>query len=213
MRIFIRRYLMPRLAAIFIFVLLFTLSACDEKLPVYVEPANVLVGSITSPQSGSDYNISVFEKYWRTPDSITHRYPSVTFNGLNVLGLEITVRNIYNDVVSDSTFVGGYVKIWDPIDQANVITHLIKRTDLSPNPDVLTINPGGFVKLKVDCKLRNDDGKYIWLDKPYSEIDGAYSPIPFRVKAYVRLYKKLGYTVTSEMTINLAVKANKDYGP
>jgi hypothetical protein len=213
MGIFKRKYLIHRLATIFIFVLLFTLSACDEKLPVYVEPKNVLVGSITSPQNGSEYNISVFEKYWRTPDSITHRYPSVTFNGLNVLGLEITVKNIYIDVVSDSTFVGGYVKIRDPIDPNNVVTYLIKRTDLSPNPDILNINPGGFVKLKVDCKLRNDDGKYIWLDKPYSEIDGAYSPIFFNVKAYVRLYKKLGYIVTPEMTINLVVKGTRDYGP
>jgi hypothetical protein len=213
MRIFQRNYLVLRLVSICIFVLLFILSACDEKLPVYVEPANILVGSVTSPQSGSDYSISIFENYWRATDSITHIFPSVTFNGLNVLGLEITVKNIYNDVVSDSTFVGGYVKIWDPIDPTNVVTHLIKRTDLSPNPDVLNINPGGFVKLKVDCKLRNDYGKYIWLDKPYSEIDGGYSPIAFKVKAYVRLYKKLGYTVTPEMTINLVVRANRDYGP
>ncbi len=194
-------------------VLSVVFQACEESLPEYIEPKNIVIGNITSPGDGSNYSISVFEKYWGTPDPITLRYPSVTFIGLNAIGLEITVKNIFNDVVSDSTFVGGYVKIWDPIDPENIVTQLIKKTDLSPNPDVLTLQPDQFVKLKVDCKLLNDEGRYIWLDKPYTEIESAYSPIPLKLKAYVRLYKKLGYAVTPEMSINLIVTGKRDYGP
>lgn len=197
-----------------VFLLFFLLSvpSCEESLPDYVEPKKVLVAKITYPLDSSSYAISVFENY-STLDPETGTKPRVYFIGSDAIGIEVRVTNTYDEVISDSAFISGYVKLIDPANDENVVTHTIKKTDLTPIFDVIQIKPNGFVTLKIDCKLRNDEGKYIWLDKPYTEIESIYSPIPLKLKAYVRLYKKLGYVVTPEMNINLIVSGKRNYGP
>jgi hypothetical protein len=192
-----------KLKRLYIFtVLLFTLlyPGCEETLPVYSEPQNILTGKIIEPTDGASYEISIFENHRWEP-------PLTQFVGDSTIHFRLEVQNVYNDVIEDSTYVSdGYVKLWDPSRPENYVTHYIKIVNLNRHSDVLTIRPGDKVWLDVNCRLLCDNGYFFWNGKRYIENPIGfitYDPIRLVGKAYIRLYKKLGMVVTPELSFNL----------
>ncbi len=182
--------------------------SCEESLPEYKAPENVLTSSIIVPADQSNYNLQITELYSTYP-------PRVIFSGTSTLMVRLRVKNIYDDVIEDSAFVGGYVKIQDLNDEDNFVIQNIKYADIKPFPgklgEIIRIRPNEQFDIDVECKYVNENGLHLWRNKEFVESPPgqySYSPIPLKIKAYLRLYKKLGMIVSNEIVINLSVKAS-----
>lgn len=192
---------MKNILYLFLTGLIVFIPACDELLPEYTEPANVLIGKIVQPVENATYPIVTHED---------HRYepPAISFRGDSTINFRLEVLNTYEDVISESTYVSGYIKIWPATDKDNEIIQNIVTYNLNQYSPVLVIPVGGKVYLDVKTKFRNTEGDYIWLGKSRVEYPigtVTYSPIRLKVKAYIRLYKKLGLIVTPEMNFTLSI--------
>lgn len=195
------------------FILLFSLNffSCDESLPEYKAPENVLVGSIIVPADQSVYNLQISELYNTYP-------PRVVYSGASTIMIRIRVKNIFDEVLEDSAMVGGYVKIQDLNDEDNFVIQNIKYSDIKPFPgklgEIIRIRPNEQFDVDVECKYLNENGLHLWRNKDYVESPPGfvtYDTIPLKIKAYLRLYKKLGPVITNEIVIYLNVKASVYY--
>lgn len=185
--------------------------SCDESLPEYKEPQNVLMSSIINPIDGSTYNLNVTENHATEP-------PRVTISGSSTLMVRMRVKNNYDEVIEDSAYVGGYIKIEDVTNPGNFIIQNIKYTDVKPFPgklgEIIRIRPGEQFDVDVECEFKNTDGIYIWLGKESIEQSSGYvtyKVFPLRIRGYLRLYKKLGPIISQSIIINLAVAAKVYY--
>lgn len=192
---------------ILVIIILFNIIyvGCDETLPEYKEPPNILTGAIFSPVNSSTITFNVRE-FYRDPSG----QPIVTFYGVDSMILRLEVENIYDTPIKDSTEIGGYIKIWDPIYPENIAYAPFSRNSLSPYTDYLTIDTGKTGKkfLKTGWKLKLQDGAYIWFGKradDYPNNRVVYGPFILKAKAYIKLYKKLGLIVTKEIEFKLEI--------
>ena len=186
------------------FILVFFLPACDETLPEYQAPPNVVIGGIIQPGSVGAYRFNIVERFPTSP-----QFYKVIFVGIDSLIFRFEVQNVYEEVIEDKADVGGYVKIWDPILPDNYATVPLTQSSLTPNRDTLRIRPGDKAWLRTTWKkLMYDDGSWPWVGKPnedYGEGRIRYKPITLKAKAYIRLYKKLGFVVTPEINFTLDI--------
>ncbi|MDI6802528.1 MAG: hypothetical protein QME58_01625 [Bacteroidota bacterium] len=179
-------------------------QACDETLPEYKSPPDILTAKITVPDSGSSYYFSIREYY---PDP-TWR-PRVTFYTPDSIMFRFEVKNIYDKVISDSSDVGGYLKIWDPVYPDNIAIVPFTNSSLSPYKEILEIKPDENIWLKASWKkLLLQDGSYVWIGKQADDTPDyriRYRPILLKAKAYIKLYKKLGIVVTPDIEFKLDI--------
>lgn len=185
-------------------LLLVVLPSCDESLPEYKEPPDVLIGKIITPDSASVFRFNIQERY---PSD--DRYYKVIFYGNDSIIFRFEIQNVYKKVIEDKTDIGGYVKIWDPLLPQNFATVPLNRSSLVPYRDTLQIRVGEKVWLKSAWKkLRFDDLTYAFRGKPSENyINGKirYRPIQLKAKGYLRLYKKLGFVITPDITFSIDV--------
>lgn len=189
----------------------FIFTSCEESLPEYKPPENILVASILVPADQSTYPLRVLEDYRTFP-------PKVTYSGSSTLMIRIRVKNIYDEVLEDSAKVGGYVRIQDLNDEDNFVIQPIKYADVKPFPgklgEIIRIRPNEQFDVDVECKYVNENGLHLWRNKDFIESPPGfvtYDTIPLKIKAYLRLYKKLGPVITNEIVINLKVTASVYY--
>ncbi len=198
---------MKNIFYLFLTGLIVFVPACDESLPEYTEPENVLIGKIIGPVENTTYSIVIHENHEYDP-------PAISFRGDSTIIFRLEVLNTYDEVIAESTFVSGYVKIWLATDNENEIIQNIVPSDLIQYSPVLEIPAGGKVYLDVKVKFRNTRGDYIWLGKSRIEYPigtVTYLPIKLKAKSYIRLYKKLGPIVTPEINFTLSVSGTVFY--
>ncbi len=179
-------------------------QACDETLPEYKAPPDILTGRITIPDSGASYYFSIREFY---PD-LSWR-PGVTFYTPDSIVFRFEVMNVYDEVIQDSSEVGGYLKIWDPVYPDNIAIVPFTSSSLSPYKEILEIKPGEKIWLKASWKkLLLQDNSYVWIGKQPSDTPDnrvRYGPFILKAKAYIKLYKKLGLVVTPDTEFKLDI--------
>lgn len=200
------KYFTSIIAIIFIVVIF---QACDETLPEYKAPQDILTGRITVPDSGSTLFFSIYEYYFDV-----NRNPRVSFFTPDSIYFRFEVKNIYDEVISDSAEVGGYLKIWDAGYPDRIAIVPFTNNSLSPIREIIEINPDEKIWLKVSWKrLLLQDGAFVWIGKPSNDTpDGRvrYSPISLKAKAYIKLYKKLGLVVTPDLEFKLDIVSRVD---
>lgn len=194
-----------------IFIISFYFFSCEESLPEYKPPENVLVGNILVPANQSTYRLQISEFYTTNP-------PRVVYSGSSTLMVRIRVKNIYDEVLEDTAMVGGYVKIQDMSDEENFVVQPIKYSDVKPFPgklgEIIRIRPNEQFDVDVECKYVNENGLHLWRNKDYIESPPGfvtYNTIPLKIKANLRLYKKLGPIITNEIVVYLNVSASVYY--
>lgn len=194
-----------------VFLVAFNFFSCDESLPEYKAPEKVLTGNIIIPADQSVYNLQISELYTTYP-------PRVVYSGASTIMIRIRVKNIFDEVLEDSAMVGGFVKIQDMNDEDNFVIQSIKYSDIKPFPgklgEIIRIRPNEQFDVDVECKYVNENGLHLWRNKDYIESPPGfitYDTIPLKVKAYLRLYKKLGPIITNEIVIYLKVSASIYY--
>lgn len=195
----------------FIVVLSIIFYSCEESLPEYNPPEDVLVGSILIPADQTTYRLQITELYTTYP-------PKVVYSGSSTLRVRIRVKNIYDEVLEDSAMVGGYVRIQDIKDEDNFVIQKIKYADVQPFPgklgDIIRIRPNEQFDVDVECKFVNENGLHLWRNKEFIESPPGfvtYDIIPLKIKAYLRLYKKLAPVITNEILVYLSVSASVYY--
>lgn len=177
--------------------------ACDETLPEYKAPPDILVGRITVPDSVTPIYFNIREYYFDPTKS-----PKVTFFTPDSIMFRFEVTNIYDEVISDSSDVGGYLKIWDPVYPDNIAIVPFSNSSLSPYREILEISPDNKIWLKVSWKkLMLQNGPYVWEGKQSEDIpdDRVSYNFPLKAKAFIKLYKKLGLVVTPDVEFKLYI--------
>ncbi|MDP2207337.1 MAG: hypothetical protein Q8K98_01015 [Bacteroidota bacterium] len=179
-------------------------QACDETLPEYKAPPDILTGRITIPDSGSSYYFSIRERF-----ADPTKPPRVTFFTPDSIVFRFEVLNVYDEVIQDSSEVGGYLKIWDPVYPDNIAIVPFTSSSLSPYREILEIKPDEKIWLKTSWKkLLLQDGSYVWIGKTSDDTpDGRvrYGPFTLKAKAYIKLYKKLGLVITPDIEFKLDI--------
>lgn len=200
------------------------LWSCNESLPVYTPPENVLKASIVALNTPTD----------------TVRYSMLDDNNPNLVrvtlnspfnGYEIVFVNTYEETIQDDMEIDGTCELaWVEKPELKAMMTLSNTSfysgDLDPATGMLTINPGDTVRLRVfwNFRLTTND----WAFSQVRYIDGpAYSTGPMQVqsdrlhsamllqaKIKIKLFRSLSFVeATSLDDIPVLFKGRITYPP
>ncbi|MFA6542550.1 MAG: hypothetical protein WCT99_13200 [Bacteroidota bacterium] len=190
------RRLLPSCALFFV---LGTIAGCEDVLPVYQEPENILSAHIGGIDS---VNVNVRlgfydENILLSQDPFPYRY---------------YVSNDYDETIQNSATIAGKVEIWPTSDPTAKGTTNISLSDLSATQSynsatgMLTIDPNemlwftGTMTIKLDngfllTKYAHEQSRTIVWQNSSNYYDIYYSPLSVTIRVSVQLYDKIAPVV------------------
>jgi hypothetical protein len=198
---------MKNAAVLFLFCsTFFGLWGCNESLPLYTPPENVLSAEIIP----------------LNPPTDTVRYTMLDNNNPNLIrvtlnspfhGYEIAIVNNYEETIQDYMEIeGNIVLAWSDKPELRTIISMTNTSfydgDYDPVTGLLTINPGDTVRLRVywNFKLSTDDWAFSQLrsdDSPAyfngplsSAMDRIHVTMGLQAEVRVKLYRSLSFVDT-----------------
>ncbi len=205
-----------KIALPFIVILLSSLTFfhCNESLPVYTAPPDVLRASVTAINSPTDtVNYRMFDE--NNPNLAAVRILTPPF------GFEVNVTNIYSETIQDDADVQGTLELtWvdKTENKASIPLQLtgITGSQYDPATNLITLNPGDSLKLRTywDFKLITKDWAFTKqqaVDGPWINGNGNFYrfhlPMEFRARISVKIFRSLSFTETiSQNTVTVNFK-------
>ncbi len=158
---------------------------CNESLPTYVAPQNVLSVTVTSVEQLNDH---------------------VAPPGAQMVHVVLTVENIFDDVFFDSVDVKGAMRIWWERKPSRFRTIYLSEKNITDRSVIvdrkLMLLPGHQILLDVYWNLKSDDGVYLPSEMSYGQylrqqVCGnnlrCSNPETFMIEASLNVYDRVGY--------------------
>jgi hypothetical protein len=160
----------------------FAVQSCDEVFPPYQEPADVLVGKMQI--NSADTVNMVFDNF------------SGSYYTNSVLALNISVKNVYDDLLQGEAEVGERVVLQSFGASPKVIViPLTRGTLLSPPVFMgsIALPPKSEAKFSVQFLPVGSDNLPVYLGGPFTSMDSTkvYGPIEFIANAEIRLFQRV----------------------
>ena len=181
----------------------FLLLSCNESLPVYVGPSNILSAEISSMNAPTDT-----VKY-RMVDDNNPNLVAVRIFGAP-LGFEIKIVNVYSETIQDDADVQGTLELrWADKQEFKTILPLavtgVTSSQYDPKTGLITLNPGDTITLRTYWDyhfLNNDwafthapytDGPSYYYGKLTTAYDRTYDPLLLHGIVKVKLFRSLSF--------------------
>lgn len=177
--------------------------ACNESLPVYSSPENILQ-AMTVPLNSPEDTVRYFMRDNNNPNLVTVRLDS-PFNGY-----EVKIVNTFDETVQDDADVQGKLELsWK--DKTTLTAEIpititnFYSSHYDPSNGLITINPGDTARLRVfwNFKLTTSDwaftqqqsvdGNMYYVGPLSSEFKRYHLPMEFQMKLHVKIFRSLGY--------------------
>ncbi len=164
--------------------LLVFLAACNESLPTYAPPQNVLALRVTTVEQLNDH---------------------VAPPGRQEVHLVVVGENVHDEVFQDTVDIRGSMLIWWKRKPDRFRTILLSEQNLSDRTLVhnrkMLLTPGQQFSMDVVWNLRTDDGIYLVSEMDFTKLRQRYcdpnvrcaNPEEFVVEVSLNVYNRLGY--------------------
>ena len=164
------------------FVLLLSMSSCEEPFPPYSEPEGVLVGELSAV----------------TPDTVDVYFDDLSglYYVTSQLVFNVTMTNVYNDLLQGEALIDGEVSAqsFSAIPRV-VLVRLTPSTLLQPPvfQGGLSLPPGSTASFSTLWIPYATDGKIVFDGLPFTMVGTAklYSPISFSATARVQIFERV----------------------
>lgn len=166
---------------------LLALFGCEESLPPYVEPVNVLDGSIER----------------LSPDTLRVYYASDgEYLGSDLLRVNVKIANAYPQLLQGSVLVKGRVNVYvvAPVPIVGVPV-VLARQNLAQPPifqEAIALPPGQAAQLRAEWYPFDARGGFVFSSVPHVEtvmpdstVVRTYLPMTFRVEADVQIFERV----------------------
>lgn len=177
--------MMKSISNFFIAVLCMTFSlSCEETLPTYTPPQNVLALRVTTVEQLNDH---------------------IAPPGRQQVHLILVGENIHDEVFQDTVNFKGSMRIWWKRKPGRFKTIFLSEKNLTDRSLVhnrkMLLIPGQQFSLDATWNLRGDDGVYLPSEMDFSKLRQRYcdpnvrcaTPEEFVVEVSLNVYDRLGY--------------------
>jgi hypothetical protein len=198
--------------------------SCNESLPVYNSPIDVLGVSIAPVYTATD-TVRYTMKDNNNPNLVT-----VTLNS-PIHGYEIAIVNAYEETIQDNLEIEGHLElVWEENPELKAVIPITNTSvydgDLDPVTDLLTINPGDTVRLRIFWDFRLTTNDWAFTQIRYTEGLAHYIG-PFQIVSYrfhdpmllkasvkVKVFRSLSFVgTTAKETFPVLFKGTITYPP
>ncbi len=177
----------------------FSLS-CNETLPVYTSPTNILAINVTTIEQLGD---------------------RAAPPGHQAVRIDVTGKNIFDEVFQDSVDIKGSVRIWWKRKPQRFRTIYLTEKNFKEKAllsnDKLLLVPGQQFTLETVWNMKTDDSLYLATD---SEMDFSFyrkrpycgenikcaEPEEFIIETSVNIYDRLGYIAAPPVSFTFVAK-------